>query len=415
MSSPNIKFPSHNVPQKKKDYSWCLQYCKGAWTEYNSFAFESFYKNRSKYVYYLDYALSKQSINKYKKLLKLGESTDESYLNMDWTPLGVFTKYRELAIAIVGKMDYNVNATPIDILAYDEIQGYFKSQEVKIKLREQLGKINPELAQSGPAAMLPGEPEDMDELEIQKNFTYKHNMAVELEEGIEAVLNHNNFDEQRAKVRRSIFDFGVGGYKEFIDTNGAIKIRAIDPSSLVMSRVTKRDFSDWEYVGEVIEMTIADIKAQAGDSFTEDQYRKMAEQARGKFGNPNKFPIGTIHSMSYDDFKVRVLDLEWFSVDHFAYEKNIDKRGNKHISRTNPKKEGDNIERHSVKTVYKAKWLIDSEYMWDWGLATDMKRAQSRLMDTSLSYHVFAPIFDDVKMQAVGWVERWRVAQSVHP
>lgn len=132
----------------------------------------------------------------------------------------------------------------------------------------------------------------------------------------------------------------------------------------------------------------------------------MAEQARGKFGNPNKFPIGTIHSMSYDDFKVRVLDLEWFSVDHFAYEKNIDKRGNKHISRTNPKKEGDNIERHSVKTVYKAKWLIDSEYMWDWGLATDMKRAQSRLMDTSLSYHVFAPIFDDVKMQAVGWVER---------
>jgi len=54
--------------------------------------------------------------------------------------------------------------------------------------------------------------------------------------------------------------------------------------------------------------------------------------------------------------------------------------------------------------VYKGKWVIDTNYIFDHGLCTDMKRAKSSLMDTKLSYHLFAPEFWDMK--SVGMMEQ---------
>ena len=74
-----------------------------------------------------------------------------------------------------------------------------------------------------------------------------------------------------------LFDYGVAGYKEFIDSNGAVKIRVIDPQKLLISHCNKRDFSDKIHIGEVQTMSIADLKQLAGNEFNEKEYQDIAE------------------------------------------------------------------------------------------------------------------------------------------
>jgi len=397
-------FPDHNIDPKKKDKGWHLQFCKAAWSQYGQSGFESLYKKRIDYKLYKDYSLGKQTIDKYKPLVMAGDSTDNSYLKIDWAPLPIFTKFRELALAIINKIEYNVSSTPIDSLAQSQIEEYFKSQEVKIKLRNEIKKVNPELVDSSPVAKKAGEPADMDELEIHKMFTYKHHLSAEMEQALEYILSYNDFEEERKRMIQSVFDYGIGGYKEFVDSNGAIKVRAVSPNNLITSYSNRRDFKDAEYIGEVIQLSISDIRQLAGDQLSEDDYETIANLYRGRLGNDFNFPIGNVYNRPYNDFKVQVLDLEFYSFNPIVFEDKEDKRGNRHLTKTNPNKEGDSYRRTNVKVVYRCKWVVDTEYVFDFGLATNMKRQRSRLADTSLSYHLFAPRFDEMNMSVVGWV-----------
>jgi len=108
-----------------------------------------------------------------------------------------------------------------------------------------------------------------------------------------------------------LFDYGVAGYKEYIDSNGAIKIRTINPRNIIINHCKKNDFSDASYVGEVIEMTISDLKQMAGDQFTAEEYENIAKNVLGKYGNPREWPSSlSIYNKGYDRFNIRVLDME---------------------------------------------------------------------------------------------------------
>lgn len=397
-------FPDHNIDPKKKDAAWHLQYCKAAWAQYGSSGFESLYKKRLDYKLYKDYSLGKQTVDKYKPLVMAGDSKDNSYLKIDWAPLPLFTKFRELALAIINKIEYNVISTPIDALAQQQIDEYFKEQKSKIKMREQLGKIDPNVVAMSPLAKQEGEPEDLEELEIHKMFTYKHQMSAEMEQALEYVLAYNDFEEERKRMIQNVFDYGVGGYKEYVDSNGAVKIRAVSPNNLITSYSNRRDFKDVEYVGEVIQLSISDIRQLAGDQLSEEQYEHIANLYKGRLGNDFNFPIGNVYNRPYNDYKVQVLDLEFYSYNPIVFEDKEDKRGNRHLTKTNPAKDGDNYRRTNVKVVYKCKWVVDTDYIFDFGLATNMKRQRSRLADTTLSFHLFSPRFDEMNMSMVGWV-----------
>ena len=96
-------------------------------------------------------------------------------------------------------------------------------------------------------------------------------------------------------------------------------------------------------------------------------------------------------SKNYDDSKILVLEMEFFSVDQMVHESRTDKRGNKRFGRAgynSQNKRKNKYVRSSYKTVYKISWIVDSEYCYDFGMCSDMKRVKSNLMDTDLSYHI---------------------------
>jgi hypothetical protein len=402
-------FPSHLIDPREKGKDWILQYAKAAWNSWNNDnPREIFYNARYRYEVYKSYAMGNQSINKYKPLMGIDEESRETWLNIDWSVIPIVPKFRRIALGKLSKVDYNIVATPVDSLANDENEEYFSKTKAKILIREEAKKIDPSLLESPFLQLEPGEAKDMEELEMQMKYTHKHQMAIEAEQGIRLVLEQNQIEKLRENVKEDLFDYGVGGYKEFIDSNGAIKIRSINPRNIIINHCKKQDFSDASYIGEVIEMTISDLKQMAGDQFTEDQYEDIAKNVIGKYGNPREWPSTlSIYNKGYDTFNIRILDIEFFSVNELVYEQRIDRRGNKIYARAkydDKNKRKDKFERVAFKVVYKGRWIIDSNYIFDYGLCTNMKRAKSSLMDTRMSFHLFAPEFWD--MQAHGMMEQ---------
>ena len=404
----NSNFPSHLIDPRQKTKDWIVQYVKAAWDSFEKDApRDIFYNARLKYEQIKLYAHGNQSINKYKPLLGVDEDSSESYLAIDWTVIPVVPKFRRIAIGRLNKIDYNVVATPVDALANDEIEDYFAELKAKITLREQAAKMDPQLLEAPALQLSPGEAKDMEELEIQMKYTFKHQMAIEAEQGIKLVLEQNIVESLREKIRTDLFDFGVAGYKEYIDSNGAIRIRSVNPRNVIINNCKRNDFKDASYVGEVVEMTISDLKQSAGNQFTEEQYEEIAKNVMGRYGNPREWPPSSSYNKGYDKFHIRVLDMEFFSVNEIVYEQRVDRRGNKVYARANYEdrnKRKDKYERIAYKVVYKCKWVVDTNHAWDYGLCTDMKRAKSSLMDTETSYHLIAPEFWDMK--AYGMMEQ---------
>lgn len=395
-------FPSHLIDPKEKGKAWVLQFCKAAYGSFeNDTPREIFFHARYKYEVQKQYAMGNQSVNKYKPLMGIDEEATETWLNIDWSIIPIVPKFRRIALGKLGKVDYNIVATPVDSLANSETEEYFADTHAKLMIRKEAEKVDPSLLELPALQLRPDQAKDLDELEMQMKYTHKHQMAIEAEEAIKLVFGQNKVGDARDTIRECLWDHGVAGWKEFIDSNGAIKIRTINPRNILVNHCKKPDFSDASYIGEIVEMTISDLKQMAGNEFSELEYEELAKKHIGMLGNPKEWPSSlSIYNKGYDRFHIRVLDLEFFSVNQLVYEQRIDRRGNKVYAKAkfeDQNKRKDKFERVAYKVVYKGKWVIGTDYIFDCGLATDMKRAKSSLMDTTLSYHIYAPEFFDMK------------------
>lgn len=405
-SNSKASFPSHLIDPRRKNKEWILNYLKAAWSDFSTVS-NIFYYKGWKYNEIKDYALGNQSIDQYKKILKIGDSPNGSWVSIDWRVLPIVTKFRRIALNKLKKVNYDIDAVAVDSLAVDEKEKYIAEQKAKLAIREAVSKTDPQLAEQ---LKENGDVEDFDELKVKELYTYKHNATVEMESGIDLVFKQNNIDYLREQIREDLFDYGVAGTKDWIDSNGAVRCRRVNPSAVITNYCKENDFSDKQYAGEVIRMTIADLKQSAGNQFVEDEYKEIAENVINKYGNPNYLPKATVYSNGYDDFNIDVLDMEFYSVNEAVYEKRRNARGNPIFGRVDyNKRESDSTpERHykrvAYKVVYKGSWIIGTNYLFNYGLATNMKRVKNNMMETEMSYHFYAPEF--YNMEAKGITEQ---------
>jgi hypothetical protein len=235
-----------------------------------------------------------------------------------------------------------------------------------------------------------GDPESPEELEIKKNYFFKHIMEIECEDAWDVVATSNKYEELRKKIKEDEFDFGVAGYREFIE-NGKVKIKPLDIPNIGASFSKRRDFSDSEYFFEVRNIMIADLKAEAGSQFTDEQYKTIATDYSGKLGNSTEFFNEDPYQSEFDDQKVCVVDFEFRSTDVKVFEKRKDKRGNKIVGRANFKRKGEKYDRVPVRVWYKASWIANTDWIYNHGLVDNMNRPKNRLGVAKSSFHLYAP------------------------
>ena len=221
----------------------------------------------------------------------------------------------------------------------------------------------------------------------------------------------------------------MGGYTEYIDENGQVKLREINPENMVLSYCAKNDFSDLVHWGEVREVYVGDLAPW----FTVEQMNQIVQSVAGRFGNPSNFMYGTDYSKYWNRFKVLVLDFEFLSWNDYTYKEEVDNRGNVRFGKTKYQdatklsvtKEGVIDKMGTIpnmidftmkgqaepifmpvtrKVVYKCKWLIQTDYMYDWGMSENQIRKPSSWWDTKLNIQLYSWNF--YKMRFAGITER---------
>lgn len=423
-------YPTMNCDPRDKGYEWILAYTKAAWHDANGMPVGCYYRgNNGKYDELKTYALGKPPINRFKKTPTGLDISDTTPANIDWTYIPMLCKFREIALSKLMQREYDLECFLVDSLAKTESDSYFDQMKVKIKMREQLLAAGSPLADSPLLRPNANEPQDMEELTMRMEFGYKHNLAMDAEMGIDLVMQQNNIYERRKRTLIELFDIGLGGYKEWIDENGLVKFRETVAKNLVVSYCTKNDFSDAVHIGEVLPTLIADIVGY----FTPKQIDEICEKSKSQWGNPPTYiPYNQIGT-NWNLFKVMVLDLEFLSWNTTVYKAHTDGKGNQRFEKTDykniqftpsrtvvnasgelqqlPTVENDQKGQPTAKfseltrkVAYRTKWIIGTDIMYDYGLAQNMNRKYSSWWDTSLSYHLYA--WDFYEMRFSGMLER---------
>lgn len=401
----SLGFPSHLIDSSQKDKEWIARYTKAAWTDFTSYYPNQLYNGRDKYHETKLYMLGKQPVSRYKKLFQPNQvaNEDQSWININWDILPIIPKFRRIALSTLLKTDFDISVDAIDPLAQDDRKEFYAQNAARLILKEEYRK-------QGLDESLVPDPEvdatSLKELDMYMNYSYKHRMAIEMQEALRLILSLNSFEQIREQAIEDLIDYGITGYKEYFDKAGNIKVRHVSAPNMVMSYCIDPNFKDIQYFGEVLELTISDLKALAGNEITDSQYDIIAEKYQNKLGNPSLLKnVNSSENRNYDGFRIRVLDLEFYSVNSLVQEERVNSKGNLVVGRTNKVRANRPDKKYTktdYKTVYQSMWVIDSDVYFRCELQTNMKRAKSSLTDTTMSYHVVAPQIYQMNTYSLG-------------
>lgn len=408
-------YPRDDINPKEKDKDWGMRYLKAAWYDWNfTIPRTVFYNSADKYEELRLYACGKQPISLYKKLMGVDEQTNLTYLNLDWTPRPFIIQKRDVAISKVLQQGHSIVCTPIDPTAKAELDKYYAETKAKIAMRQMLQQSNPELAQHPMLQSNPGEPEDFEEMQMRIDFGEQFNRAKDAEEAVQLGFYENDIEFMERKWVEDLFDCGVAGYREWLGDDNKPKARPINPEAVVTNYCRLLNFKDLKHAGEVTDVLVIDLAVKKGpdgkEIFSADQIRDLETTVAGRWSNPSMVGRSTNYWKGFDKFKVKVLDMEFYSYNDYNFEAGEDKRGNVRFSAA-PYEKRDKSKKFinkKIKVVYCCKWIIGTDYAYDFHLKEDMKRAVNpkKKADTTLSFKFTAINF--YEMRATGFMERLR-------
>lgn len=404
------KFSESNFPssfesqEEKQSKKYILKYAKDLWgaakKSSSSYAFNT---RKDRYINNRKYSEGLQSIEKFKQQFSI--TGDNTYLNFDWAVSTPLPKLVEVFRGQMLNQPYKIQFTPVDSLSITEYDTEKKVKLAEMQIQEQLAP----LVEQGIIKKKTDLPEDNDELEIYMQTNFKLAQSIAMETITKAVLEDNDMDYINDKIAKDLIDLKICAVRVCLDENKNIKIEYIDPVDLVTSYVKRPDFQDVKHIGVMSEVTIDDLRVMAAGQLTEEELFDVAKSVAGKYGNGS---WDTVNRRYYDNnfdwervnkFKVMILDFEFFSTDDMTVT-SVKARNNGFKTLINEEPRNKLAERRTkvkkVKNVYIGKYVVDTDYIFDYGLKENIIRERINgkySTNTTLGFVVYAPDIYDME------------------
>jgi hypothetical protein len=248
-------------------------------------------------------------------------------------------------------------------------------------------------------------PETTEEAEIFFETSIKTQAEIAAQIATRLTLNWNDFNEKI--YRRNVQDLvevGMAVVKRNNDPNYGIKEDYVDPAYFIHSITDDPNLSDCTYMGHIRNVSIQELKRMAGNQFTEDQYKQMANSIVNNFGNnPDKLSeayydssLG-VYQYGYDQYTVSILEFEFLSVDDIVFEKKESRFGNigfyyKGYEYKAPSQSVYDREPVYMQnaTIYGGKYIVGTEFLFDYGLKKNIPKNIHDLSRARFSYSAIA-------------------------
>ena len=265
--SVNSSFPSQVVPDAEKqtlEYGYEVgRAIENEWFrgDRGSGAGGRFGNNWQNFHRLRLYARGEQSVQKYKD--ELSVNGDLSYLNLDWQPVAVLSKFVDIVVNGMVDKGYKIKTFATDPVAMkqktDFAANVLRDIQAKELLEELKQKVGLDLYASNDPDNLPETREDLD-LYIQLN--YKQSIEIAEEEVIDNVLEFNRYEEIKKRVAQDLTILGIGATKTSFNLSEGVTVDYVDPANLVYSYTEDPNFDDIYYVGEVKSVSLQELKKE---------------------------------------------------------------------------------------------------------------------------------------------------------
>ena len=390
-TNSNSAFPSQVVPTAEKaSWEYGSQVASAIETEWfnqgrthgNRYltSFNNFHHLRL-------YARGEQPVQKYKDELSI--NGDLSYLNLDWKPVPVLSKFVNIVVNGISNKEYDIKAYSQDPESVKKRTGYATAIAQDMFAKEQIAAakktIDIDVSQSHiPLDQLPRTTE---ELELHMQLSYKQSVEIAEEEAITTTLAKNKWELTKRRLNEDLVICGIAACKTNFNKSNGITVDYVDPAYLIYSYTEDPNFEDVYYVGEVKSITIPELKKQFPD-ISNKELQRIQEMP----GN-RQYITGW---GNYDTNTVQILYFEYKTYMNQVFKLKKTENGlEKIIQKTDefnppPADTYDRVSR-SIEVLYSGVKVLGTNTILKWELAENMTRPTSDTTKVEMNYAICAP------------------------
>ncbi len=332
------------------------------------------------------YARGEQSVQKYKDELSI--NGDLSYLNLDWQPVPILSKFVDIVVNGISAKSYDIKAYAQDPESVKARTEYASKIQEDMLAREYLDSLKDSLGISLYQSIDPTNlPESPEELELHMQLSYKQSIEIAEEEAISSVLAQNKYDLVRRRLNMDLTVCGIAAAKTNFNTAEGITVDYVDPAYLVYSYTEDPNFEDIYYVGEVKSITIPELKKEF-PNISEEELKRIQSMP----GN-RSYVTGW---GDYDENTVQVMYFDYKTYSNQVFKiKQTDQGLQKALEKDdsfNPP-ENDSFERvsRSIEVLYSGAKVLGTDTMLKWELAENMSRPLADTTKVEMNYSICAP------------------------
>jgi len=387
------EFPSQVVSDAEKiSYEYGLKVAHAIESEWfdkdnNS---NRYIHNRNNFHNLRLYARGEQPIQKYKDELSI--NGDLSYLNLDWKPVPIISKFVDIVVNGIAERVYDIKAYSQDPFGVskrteymDSIMEDMRTRELKEFIKETFGM---DLFNDNPSLL----PDSQEELDLHMQLNYKQAIEIAEEQALTTLLTGNRYDLTKRRFYYDLTVLGIGAVKTSFNTSEGVTIDYVDPANLVYSHTEDPYFEDIYYVGEVKTIPVNELIKQF-PHLTQEDLKEVTDYNNQSSG---KYESNRMRDGDNDRNKVRVLYFNYKTYMSEVYKvKETASGGDKAIEKDDTFNPGENQnfsrEARKVECLYDGALILGTKKLLKWEMAKNMMRPKSDYTKIKMNYAIVAP------------------------
>ena len=389
-------FPSQTVSDAEKlSYDYGLKVGKAIQTEwFNDNRNLNKYKNNYNNFHNLRlYARGEQSIQKYKDELSI--NGDLSYLNLDWKPVPIISKFVDIVVNGIAERTYDIKAFSQSPNGVEKRTKYMEAIISDMEMREFNQEVESRFGVDMKESDIVDEdlPKSNEELGLHMQLNYKQAVELAEEQALSVIFEGNKYELIKKRFYHDITVLGIGAVKTSFNTSQGVTIDYVDPANLVYSYTDSPYFDDIYYVGEVKSIPVNELAKQF-PHLTESDLEEIMKNK-----NYNKNNYNTSYSKKQEDNNtIQILYFNYKTYMNEVYKiKETGTGADKIIPKDDSFNPPENMEGgysrmlRSIECLYEGAIVLGTNTLLKWEMSKNMMRPKSDFTKVKMNYAIVAP------------------------
>jgi hypothetical protein len=386
-------FPSQIVSDAEKiSYEYGLKVAEaiqGEWFDKDNQT-SRYDNNRNNFHQLRLYARGEQSVQKYKDELSI--NGDLSYLNLDWKPVPIVSKFVDIVVNGIAERTYDIKAysqDPFGVSKRTEYMNQIMSDMRTKSLKEMVkAEFGLDLFETDPSML----PDSQEELDLHMQLNYKQAVEIAEEQALNTLLEGNRYELTKKRFYYDLAVLGIGATKTNFNTAEGVTVDYVDPANLIYSHTEDPYFEDIYYVGEVKTIPINELIKEF-PQLTQEDLQEIVDKGRSGY---NKYENNRYRENDHDKNKIDVLYFNYKTYMSEVYKiketaSGADKAIEKDDSFDPQDSENFSKESRKMETLYEGALVLGTKKLLKWQMAKNMMRPKSDFTKVKMNYAIVAP------------------------